>query len=98
MGTRRRLLAWLGAGCAACAPFMVPAPPGVERIVFLGDSLVSRSEQDHHLLERVAERVHDAHPGLALDLVNAGVSGNCIADIRGRLKDVLALAPSVVVL
>ena len=98
MGTRRRLLAWLGAGCAACVPLHRPSPPGVERIVFLGDSLVSRSEQEHHLLERVAERVHDARPSLALDVVDAGVSGNCIADIRARLKDVLALAPSVVVL
>jgi lysophospholipase L1-like esterase len=98
MGTRRRLLAWLGAGCVACAPLPGPTPPGVERIVFLGDSLVSRSEQDHRLLERVAERVHDARPGLALDVVNAGVSGNCIADIRARLKDVLALSPSAVVL
>lgn len=98
MGTRRRLLAWLGAGCAACLPMHHPSPPGVERVVFLGDSLVSRSEQEHHLLERVAERVHDARPGLALDVVNAGVSGNCIADIRARLKDVLALSPSAVVL
>jgi lysophospholipase L1-like esterase len=98
MTTRRRLLAWLGAGCVACAPLPGPTPPGVERIVFLGDSLVSRSEQDHRLLERVAERLHDAHPGLALDVVNAGVSGNCIADIRARLKDVLALSPSAVVL
>jgi len=98
MAARRRLLAWLGAGCAACAPLHGPAPPGVERIVFLGDSLVNRSEQDHHLLERVAELVRGARPGVALDLVNAGVNGDCIADIRARVKDVLPLAPSVVVL
>ncbi len=98
MAAGRRLLAWLGAGCAACAPLAGPAPPGVERIVFLGDSLVNRSEQDHHLLALVAERLRSARPGLALDLVNAGVNGDCIAQIRARVGHLVPLAPSVVVL
>ncbi len=98
MATGRRLLAWLGAGCAACAPLAGPAPPGVERIVFMGDSLVNRSEQDHHLLAQVADQLRRARPGLALDLVNAGVNGNCIAQIRARVKDLVPLAPWAVVL
>jgi lysophospholipase L1-like esterase len=96
---RSPLLAWLGLGCAACAPLRAPAAPGVERIVFVGDSLVNRSDAEHHLLEHVRERLARAHPGRAFELVNKGVNGDCIAEIRARLvADVGALEPSVVVL
>jgi lysophospholipase L1-like esterase len=96
---RRRLLAWLGLGCAACTPRHGPATPGVERIVFVGDSLVSRSDSDHRLLEQVHERLRHAHPGRTFELVNAGVSGDCIAEIRARLvADVGTRQPSAVVL
>jgi lysophospholipase L1-like esterase len=87
------------AACAACAHAASPAPPGVERVVVVGDSLVNRSEQDHGLLGRVRKALERSHPGFALDLVNAGVNGDCIADIRARLApDVLALQPAAVVL
>jgi len=92
-------IAGLGAAGAACAPAAVPALPGVERVVFVGDSLVNRSEQDHGLLSRVRRALERSHAGTALDLVNAGVNGDCIADIRARLaEDVLALRPAAVVL
>jgi lysophospholipase L1-like esterase len=71
----------------------------VERIVFVGDSLVSRANHDHGLLERVRQDVERAHPGRALELVDAGVNGDCIADIRARLTDdVVSLHPAGVVL
>jgi lysophospholipase L1-like esterase len=96
---RSRLLAWLGAACTSCAPAVGVAPPGVERVVFVGDSLVSRSDRDHALLARVRRALGRSHPAVALDLVDAGVNGDCIADIRARLgADVLALRPAVVVL
>jgi len=93
-------LAWLGLGCAACAPVpRAPAPPGIERIVFVGDSLVYRSDNDHGLLARVRQLLARTHPGRVFELVNAGENGDCIADIRSRLqRDVLDLAPSAVVL
>ncbi len=98
----RRLAAWIGAASAAgvaCAHALAPAPPGVERVVFVGDSLVNRSEGDHSLLGLVRSALARAHPGVALDLVNAGNNGDCIADIRARLPhDVLALRPAAVVL
>jgi lysophospholipase L1-like esterase len=98
----RRLAAWIGAASAtgvACAHAMAPAPPGVERVVFVGDSLVSRSDGDHGLLGLVRSALARSHPGVALDLVNAGNNGDCIADIRARLpRDVLALRPAAVVL
>jgi len=84
------LVAVLVAAGAACAPAIAPAPPGVERVVFVGDSLVNRSDQDHGLLGRVRRALERSHPGTALDLVNAGRNGDCIADIRARLaEDVL---------
>ncbi len=97
---RLRLFAWLGLGCAGCVPpVRGPAAPGVQRIVFVGDSLVNRSDQEFSLLTRVREVVERAHPGISLELVNAGVNGDVISGIRGRLqRDVLSLAPAAVVL
>jgi lysophospholipase L1-like esterase len=93
------LIAGLSAAGAACAPAVAPAPPGVERVVFVGDSLVNRSDEDHGLLGLVRRTLERSHPGVALDLVNAGNNGDCIADIRARLaEDVLALQPAAVVL
>ncbi len=103
MPLRRRLAAWIGAasalGAACAAHAVAPAPPGVERVVFVGDSLVSRSDGAHGLLGLVRGALERSHPGVALDLVNAGSNGDCIADIRARLpQDVLALRPAAVVL
>lgn len=101
MGPRRlHLLTWLGLGCAACLPpLRGPAPPGVQRVVFVGDSLVNRSDQEFALLARVRGVVERADPGIGLELVNAGVNGDLIAGIRARLpQDVLSLTPAAVVL
>ena len=65
----------------------------------MGDSLVNRSDRDHDLLGRVRRELAQTHPGVALELVNAGVNGDCIGDIRARLaEDVLELRPAAVVL
>jgi lysophospholipase L1-like esterase len=99
---RRLVAAWVAAAAAtglACAHRVSPAPPGVERVVFVGDSLVNRPDQDHGLLGLVQMALERSHPGVALDLVNAGSNGDGIADIRARLaQDVLALRPAAVVL
>jgi lysophospholipase L1-like esterase len=88
----------VAAGVACAHPYPV-ALPGVERVVFVGDSLVNRSDRDHGLLRQVRRDLTRMHPGVALDLVNAGVNGDCIGDIRARLaEDVLALRPAAVVL
>ena len=99
MARLRGLVAWLGVAGLACVHTVPVAPPGVERVVFVGDSLVNRSDRDHGLLEKVRGALARTHPGVALDLVNAGANGDCIGDIRARLaEDVLALRPAVVVL
>ncbi|MFN8093297.1 MAG: GDSL-type esterase/lipase family protein [Vicinamibacteria bacterium] len=83
----------------ACVHPLPPAAPGVERIVFVGDSLVNRSSGDHGLIDRVREDLESRRPGTAFEIVNAGVNGDRIADIRARLAaDVLALAPAAVLL
>jgi lysophospholipase L1-like esterase len=89
-------LAALAAGCAHPLP---PPAPGVLRVVFAGDSLVNRSSEDHGLLDLVRADLGSRLPGRSFELVNAGVNGDCIADIRARLDDeVLALDPAAVVL
>jgi lysophospholipase L1-like esterase len=89
-------LAWLGVSWLLAAQAGAGEPL---RIVFVGDSLVNRSQQDHGLLELVKQDLQRSRPDLVLELVNAGVNGNCIADIRARLtRDVLERTPAAVVL
>jgi lysophospholipase L1-like esterase len=86
-----------------CAPTPRPtlAPDGqaIVRIVFVGDSLVHRAQVQHAFLTRVRQRLERSMPGRTFDVVDAGVNGNRIADIRDRLQsDVLDRHPSAVVL
>jgi len=76
-----------------------PAAAGVERVVFVGDSLVNRSSEDHGMLDRVRQDLESRRPGSSFEVINAGVNGDRIAEIRARLAaDVLAAAPVAVVL
>jgi lysophospholipase L1-like esterase len=69
------------------------------RIVFVGDSLVHRSARDHDLLDRIREDLVRGHPSRTFEVVEAGVNGDRIADIRARLeRDVLDLRPHAVIL
>jgi len=91
------------AALAASAPAQPPAaladPRPIETIVFLGDSLVHRSNQDHALLAGIRQDLEARHPGRRLELVDAGVNGDQIAEIRERLdRDVLQRRPGAVVL
>jgi lysophospholipase L1-like esterase len=88
---------------AACRPATRPTLPAPAmpdaRIVFVGDSLVHSSARDHHLLDRIHEELVRLHPERTFDIVEAGVNGDRIADIRARLdRDVLDLRPHAVVL
>jgi lysophospholipase L1-like esterase len=86
--------------CLVATRSIPPAPaPGAIRIVFVGDSLVHRSADDHGLLTRIREILAQRHPNQTIEVVDAGVNGNRIADIRERLgQDVLDLHPDAVVL
>lgn len=90
----------LATGCHPhTRPHQVPAAPSVVRVVFVGDSLVHRSAEDHGMLDAVAKELARRHPALQFELVDAGVNGDTIADIQARLaEDVIALKPAAVVL
>ncbi len=97
-GSARRL-AWLAALWGACATASAATTGPSTRIVFVGDSLVRRSAEEHGLLNLVKQALERSHPDQAFELVAAGVNGNCIADIRSRLdRDVVARRPDAVVL
>ncbi len=69
------------------------------RVVFVGDSLVNRSEQEHGFLGLVTRALLRSRPDLEIETVNSGVNGDTIAEIRARLsRDVLAYQPAAVVL
>jgi lysophospholipase L1-like esterase len=96
---RRRPAAAAAVLLAACVHPRPPAPPGVERVVFVGDSLVNRAARDHGMLDRARADLESRRPGASFELVNAGVNGDRIADIRARLAaDVLDVHPVAVVL
>jgi isoamyl acetate esterase len=93
-----------GAACLpACAgraaPHVAPSLLPVTRIVFVGDSLVHRSASDYGMLDAVRDRLARRFPSRAFEVLDAGVNGDRIADIRQRLEeDVVALRPDAVVL
>ena len=88
------------AGCVlASRPSVTPDGRAIVRIVFVGDSLIHRSQADHEFLTRIQQELERAFPEGAFDVVDAGVNGNRIADIHDRLqRDVLDLRPAAVVL
>jgi lysophospholipase L1-like esterase len=91
--------ATLSACRPATSPTLTAAGTADTRIVFVGDSLVHRSAQDHGLLRQIREDLVRGHPSRTFEIVEAGVNGDRIADIRGRLqRDVLDLRPHAVVL
>jgi hypothetical protein len=83
----------------AGTPRVDPTSPPSSTIVFVGDSLVHRSAQDHGMLATVRAHLARLHPANPLDVIDAGVNGDRIADIRERLdRDVLALKPEAIVI
>jgi lysophospholipase L1-like esterase len=98
--SRGLVLPGLAAACCAHQVRALPEPAtGVDRIVFVGDSLVNRSAGDHGFLAMVRARLETMNPGLRVEVVNAGVNGDTISEIRDRLaRDVLPLHAGAVVL
>ena len=68
------------------------------RIVFVGDSLINRSQKYFQMLDRISEELHRRHPLLSFQLFNEGIDGDRIKWIRDRLdKDVFPHRPDAVV-
>ncbi|MFC1484447.1 SGNH/GDSL hydrolase family protein [Candidatus Neomarinimicrobiota bacterium] len=68
-----------------------------DRIIFLGDSITQMGDEPGGYVSLVRDTLAARHPGLDLEVIGAGISGNKVPDLQERLStDVLALRPSVV--
>jgi lysophospholipase L1-like esterase len=68
-----------------------------DRIVFLGDSITQGGGGPKGYVTLVKNALTAKHAALGLDFVNAGISGNKVPNLQGRLdKDVIAKKPTIV--
>ena len=69
-----------------------------ERVVFLGDSITQGGDKPGGYVDLVRRAVKESHPDTAIEVIGAGISGNKVPDLEGRLdRDVLAKKPTTVV-
>ena len=89
---------------AAPGPWKLPLTPpaGAQVIVAVGDSItfgLHDRQQAGGWVARLADRLHIDYPGVAFNVVNAGVNGDTAAGVLKRLDhDVLAPKPRLVIL
>ena len=68
------------------------------RVVFIGDSLINKAQEMFLMLDQISSILKKAHPVLSFELLNKGINGNKILDIRLRLyRDCLNFNPDAVV-
>jgi lysophospholipase L1-like esterase len=68
-----------------------------DRIVFLGDSITAGGGGANGYITLIKKALDDKHKDLAIETVNAGISGNKVPDLQRRVeKDVVARKPAVV--
>jgi len=87
----------VGLATAADAP-SVKLEKG-DRIVFLGDSITAAGVGPKGFVTLINKALAEKHKDLGIEVIGAGVSGNKVPDIQGRLeKDVLSKKPTIVVI
>ena len=101
----RRLVFPLAAVCTLAA---ISAPAADDQsvklqkgdiIVFLGDSITQGGGGESGYITLFSKALEKHHKDLGIDVVNAGISGNKVPDLQGRLKkDVLDKKPTIVVI
>ncbi len=70
-----------------------------DRIVFLGDSITAGGVSPKGYVTLIKNALAEKHKDLDVQVIGAGVSGNKVPDIQGRLeKDVLSKKPTIVVI
>jgi len=68
-----------------------------DRIIFLGDSITQGGGGPQGYITLIKKALDEKHKALAIETVNAGISGNKVPDLQRRLdRDVLAKKPNVV--
>ena len=92
------LLTGLAASARAADAPPVPLMKG-DRIVFLGDSITEQGAGPKGFVTLIRHALQEKHKDLGIEVIGAGVSGNKVPDIQGRLEhDVLAKKPTLVVI
>jgi lysophospholipase L1-like esterase len=70
-----------------------------DRIVFLGDSITAAGVGPKGYVTLIKNALAEKHKDLGVEVIGAGVSGNKVPDVQGRLeKDVLSKKPTIVVI
>lgn len=70
-----------------------------DRVVFVGDSITEDGTVETGFQSLLKEWLKVKHSGLEVRILNAGVSGDMVADVQKRFeRDVLAQKPTVVVI
>ena len=68
-----------------------------DRIVFLGDSITQGGGGPTGYITLIGKALEKEHKDLGIEVVNAGISGNKVGDLRGRVdRDVIAKKPTIV--
>lgn len=88
----------LACGCIA-SHADTPAFKKGERIVFLGDSITEGGMRPNGYVTLIKNALAEKHPDLGIRIIGAGVSGNKVPNLQGRVdKDVIAKQPTLVVI
>lgn len=75
---------------------LVPLKKG-ERIVFLGDSITQGGVGPKGYVTKIKEELQSKHKDLDIEIIGAGISGNKVPNLQGRVdKDVVAKKPTIV--
>jgi lysophospholipase L1-like esterase len=68
-----------------------------DRIIFLGDSITQGGGGKTGYITLIKNALDEKHKDLAIEVVNAGISGNKVPDLQKRVeKDVIAKKPTLV--
>lgn len=82
-----------------CASQAAPALQKGDRIIFLGDSITQGGGGPKGYITLTQQGIDEKLKDLGITTVNAGISGNKVPDLQGRLqKDVLDKKPTVVII
>jgi lysophospholipase L1-like esterase len=70
-----------------------------DRIVFLGDSITAGGNSGKGYIQVIRKHLADKKSDLAVECIGAGISGNKVPNLQGRVdKDVIAKKPTIVVI
>jgi len=90
-------LAVAGLVAAPCVAEQLSLTPH-DRIVILGDSITEMGDSPRGFVTIIRQGVAAKHPDWGIEVFNAGISGNKVPDLQGRLDaDVITRQPTLVI-